>query len=69
MDLTVKYGRIREASRLDLTGAEVTEILVPIHIGAHGPFSERFTREEYAGGLELPRRVELLKQQIRGLPQ
>lgn len=68
-DLTVTYGRIREQTRFDLTGAEVVEIVVPFHIGNHGPFTEKLTKQEYAEGRELAARVEAIKKTLQGLPK
>ena len=67
-DQDVSYGRIREQSRFDNTGAEIVEILVPIYIGKHGPFTERFTKVEYTDGITLRARVDALRRSLDQLP-
>lgn len=67
-DETVEYGRVREESRLDRTGKELVQVVVPIWIGDHGPFYERLTREEYRDSFTLRTRVEALKATIRSHP-
>jgi hypothetical protein len=67
-ELEIKYGRIRQGSRIDTTGAEVIEIVVPIHIGNHGPFTERFTLAEWEGQIAVRARIDRLKAMLAGLP-
>lgn len=68
-DLTVSYGRIRQQTRFDATGTAIEEVVVPIHIGAHGPFTERFTLAEYSDGVSLPARIAKLKTALQTLPR
>jgi hypothetical protein len=67
-DLTVEYGRIREESRLDRTGAETLFVIVPFYVGTHGPFTERMTQAEYRDGVTLRSRVEAIKATLQNLP-
>lgn len=63
----VSYGRIRHATRFDQAGNEISEVIVPIHIGGHGPFTERFTRTEFEDGFTVNQRIEKLRASLNGL--
>ena len=68
-DTDISYGRIRQESRFDQTGAETVSYVVPIYIGKHGPFTERFTSTEYLDGFSVQQRVEQLKASLSSLPK
>lgn len=68
-DLTIKYGKVRQQTRFDETSTAIEEIIIPIYLGAHGPFTERFTTAEYADGFTVLQRVERLKAALLALPR
>jgi hypothetical protein len=67
-DLAVTYGRIRQEPRFERDGTTVTEIIVPIFLGKHGPFTERFSEADWSNPLAVAARVDALKQTLRTLP-
>lgn len=64
----VEYGRIRDESRLDRSGAVVNEKIVTFWIGKHGPFHERFPAENFTTDVVRPV-VDRLRQQLMNLPK
>lgn len=69
VDLTVQYGRIRQQTTFDRAGNAVEQMVIPFHIGQHGPFTETMTLAEYNDGITLRSRVEKIKATLTGLPQ
>lgn len=67
-DFDVSYGRIRQESRFDQTGAESVAVIVPFYIGKHGPFTERFTLAEYEDGMSVRNRIDRMRQALQTLP-
>lgn len=68
-DDAIKYGRIRQETRFSPQGTEESWIIVPIWIGGHGPFTERFSQAEYSDGFTLQQRIEKLRQTLTALPK
>jgi hypothetical protein len=68
-DLPVEYGRIRQQTGFDRAGNAIEEMIVPFHIGPHGPFTERMTLAEYNDGVTLRSRVDRIKATLSGLPR
>ena len=68
-DLKVEYGRIRQQTTFDRAGNAVEMMVVPFHIGTHGPFTEQMTLAEYNDGVTLRARVDRIKATINALPK
>ena len=68
-DESVEYGRIRQTTEIDRTGAQADVVIVPIYINKHGPFTERFTPAEWADGYQVSQRIEQLRARLRALPR
>lgn len=67
-DTTIKWARIRETTEFDLGGNAQPVIIGVFYIGTHGPFTERFTREEWLDPIKKQQRVDALRATIVSLP-
>lgn len=65
----LEWGRAREQSVINRDGTEATYIVVQFWIGKHGPFTERFTRDEWLDPIAKQQRVDKLRQSVMNLPK
>lgn len=68
-ELKVNYGRIRNEDIPQTDGTVAHYVYVPIFIGNHGPFTERFTREEWSTPGVVEQRVNLIRTRLQSLPR
>jgi hypothetical protein len=67
--MAINYGRIRFDSIPQIDGTVLDVVIVPAHIGNHGPFAERFTKAEFETPGVVEQRFNALRNRLQSLPK